>query len=717
MGENSHFTEGAEIKDIRLDLQVLGIPHDGDGGDDYDYDRRDATEQAREVVGGGGDDDDKENPVVGKMFKEIYQEKGLFGSIWHYVWGFVKRFWGSLLFVILISIGLTFLGIFVFDPLPAKAWVAFAIVLITLGFLVASVLRTSATMFLAVTAMLLAQIITPKDALGGFANEAVATVAVLFVVVEGIQQTSVLRPIYRVLLGKPKRLIIAQLRLILPVAASSAFLNNTPIVAMMIPVVQNWSRRAGFPVSKLLLPLSYSSILGGTVTLIGTSTNLVVVGLVQDAKIKGQNGELLHFPFFGISPMGIAYCAIGLTYILLATPFLLKDRGTTGIGAMIENPREYTVALQVEPKSSIVGDTVQEAGLRRLPGLFLMEITRSDGVVIPAVPPETRLQDNDILLFTGNVETVKDVYLIPGLKPATNQSLKMKVARHRRRLVELVVAPSSNLVGKTPKECDFRSQFDAAIIAVHRHGEHIKQRIGDIVLHGGDTLLVETGAYFIERFGRNYNFALVSEVSGSQPTREDRPHMILVAGLAIVMIALVTAGKTDFVTAGATVVIIMVLTGCMTVRQAVKAVDMEVILTIVASFGVAKGLEVTGGAEQLAKAIVDAFRRLGSIGLLFGIYISTAILTELITNNSAVSLMFPVVNAILKKETSLNPFAAFYCLMLAASASFSTPIGYQCNMMVHGPGGYKFTDWAKIGVPLQVILAIAGVLLAHLIYR
>lgn len=647
-------------------------------------------------------------------FSELIEQHGFSKALAHYVWRFFKSNWGILLFLAFMAVGLAMLGLFAFDPLPWKAWIAFAILILTLSLLITNALPTAASMLLGLTAMLIFDIIDPDEAIEGFANTGVMTVAILFIVAEGIQRTSVLLPIFRIVLGKPKHLWEAQIRIMLPVAFISAFLNNTPVVAMLIPVVQSWSRRAGFPISKLLMPLNNAAILGGTMTLLGTSTNLVVDGLaVKNKLLLDANGMAEGIPIFGITPIGSILLVAGLIYILFFSRFLLRDRGQTGVGAIIRNPREYTVALLVQEPSPIVGDTVQEAGLRQLQGLFLVEVTRSDGSLIPAVAPDTKIEAGDTLLFAGIVETVTELYHIPGLVPAAGQSQKMKIERHHRRLVELVISASSMLVGKTAKESRFRSRFSAAIIAVHRQGEHVKEKIADIKLRAGDTLLVETGAEFALRFGKDSNFALVSEVSGSQPPREDRLHMGIAAVIVCVMVGLATAKVLPLMSGAAAASFLLIATGCLSLPNAGRAVDLQVIITIAASFGISKGMEKSGAAKQLANFIVDIFEPIGELGLLFGIYVGTALLSAVITNNAAVTLMFPVINSILRSGSSppLRPktLRTLYTLMIGASSSFSTPIGYQTNLMVHGPGGYTFMDWVIFGVPLQLLLGGIGV--------
>ncbi len=684
--------------------------------------KRNETEQARlppprssvslEITRNVGDSADL---VPRRSFTEYRGEVGPARAALNVATDWLRRNWGILVFLLVIALCLCLLGIFSppFRGLKWQAWVAFAIVSITLALLVSNTYPTEVTMLLGLTAMLVFQIIPPSDALLGFSNTGVIAVAVLFIVAEGVQRTSVLLPVFRVVLGKPRFLWEAQIRLMLPVALISAFLNNTPVIAMMIPVVQSWSRRAGFPLSKLLMPLNNAAILGGTLTLLGTSTNLVVSGLAKESQMlvspTNKSGDI---EIFAITPIGAIMLAVGIMYMLIFSRFnwLLPTRGQTGVGAVIDNPRQYTVAILVQPRSSIVGETVADAGLRQLQGLFLVELTREDGEVIPAVAPDTRIRANDILLFAGVVETVTELYHIQGLVPAAGQSRKMKLERHRRRLVELVVSASSPLVSSTPKESKFRSRFNAAIIAVHRHGEHVQEKIADITLRAGDTLLVETSEDFVPRFGKDVNFALVSEVSGSQPPREDKLHMAIAVVVVVAMIALATAGVYHILTAAAVAAFIMIASACLTLRNAAQSVSLPVIITIAASFGVSEGMEKSGAAKALAQFIVSVFDKLGPIGLLFGIYVGTALLSAVITNNAAVTLMFPVIAEIVTAPGAIvGKRAALYTLMIAASSSFCTPIGYQTNLMVHGPGGYTFMDWVTFGLPMLLLLGAAGV--------
>jgi di/tricarboxylate transporter len=642
----------------RIDLRLLGLSGETPPPDESPQRRNFSSDRARNDVEEGSDSapmlgatdpgDSADFPVLDNgrdpravksppTFLELYRDPDV--SITSACFTVALRLLRSnfvfLLVILILAVVLTLLGVFVFDPLRWQAWAAFVTISIILGLLVVSAASIEVVMLIGTAVMLILKIVTPVEALNGFANEGVATVAVLFIVADGMQRTSLLLPIFRAMLGNPSKLWVAQIRLMIPVALISTFIYNTACVALLVPITQSWCRRSGFSLSKLLMPMHHAITLGGNVTLLGTATHFVVSGLVSQANILDADGKKVELPIFGITLPGLIMLPVGITYLLLTAPFLLSDTGAGAINDIMKNPREYTVPLLVKEKSPVVGKTVAAAGLRELQGLYLVEITRDDGTVIPAVPPDTKIEANDVLLFAGIVETVTELYHIPGIVPATEQSSKVTHERHHRRLVELVISPTSFLAGRTAKETKFRSRFDSAIIAVHRRGEHIKERIADIRLHGGDTLLVETGPRFIRHYGKDSNFALVSEVTGSQPPRTDALHRTIAALTAIAMIAVAVSRKYTLFTAATAACLILIGTGCISLRNAAHSINMPVMLAMAASFGISKAMDVSGAAEAVALAIIDAFKGLGVVGLLFGIYIGTAGASSFVNKNAA----------------------------------------------------------------------------------
>ncbi len=548
-------------------------------------------------------------------------------------------------------------------------------------------------------------ILSTADAAAGMSNEGMLTVAVMYVVVCGLTQTGAVGSIGASLLGRPKSILGAQLRLLLPVTTLSAFMNNTPLVAMFIPVVTDWAKKHRISPSKLMLPLSYAAILGGTCTLIGTSTNLVVSGLWQ-----ASGREPLHF--FEIAWLGIPCAIVGTVYLLGAARFLLPERKP--VLSLQEDPRSYTVEMLVDERGPLVGKTIEEAGLRNLPGLYLAEIERGDTTLV-AVSPHERLAAGDRLVLVGVVESVVDLQKIRGLKPATDQVVKLSEPRPNRLLVEAVVSNSSPLVGRTVKEGRFRSVYDAVVIAVAREGRRVKGKIGEIRLAAGDTLLLEAPPEFAERHRDSRDFFLVSPIPGSHPLRHERAAVALAILAGMVLLA--TFGEGVGITMLHAAVIaagLMLFARCCTGPQARRAVDWQVLIMIAASLAMGKALENTGAAATLAHYLIATAGGDPWWTLLF-VYGATMLLTELITNNAAAALVFPLAEAAAAElGADFKPFAL--TIMMAASASFSTPIGYQTNLMVMGPGGYRTTDYLRLGLPLNLLMWITTVTVVPMIF-
>jgi di/tricarboxylate transporter len=556
----------------------------------------------------------------------------------------------------------------------------------------------------AVTLLLTLGILSPAEALGGMANEGLATVGVLFVVAAGLRETGGLGLLTERLLGRPGSVVGAQARLMVPIAVASAFLNNTPIVAMMIPVVTDWAKRCRISVSKLLIPLSYATILGGTCTMIGTSTNLVVYGLLVRQQPDARLG------LFDVAWVGVPCAIAGLAYILLAGRWLLPERKP--IASLFADPREYTVEMLVTADSPLAGRTIEEGGLRHLPGVYLMEIER-DGEVLAAVGSSQRLHANDRLVFAGVVESVVDLQKIRGLIPATDQVFKLNGARNQRRLVEAVVSDTCPLVGRTIRDGRFRSVYDAAVIAVARNGLRLRQRIGDIVLRAGDTLLLEAHASFAAQHRNARDFFLVSAVRGSAPPRHDRaPLALLILGAMIVAAG---TGALSMLNAGMLAAGLMVLTGCLSVSAARQAVDWPVLLVIAAAFAMSRALESTGAAAWLATSMLSVAGTDPWLALAV-LYALTMLLNAFMTNNAAAALMFPIAFAT-ARALGVSPMPFVLALIMAGSNDFATPIGYQTNLMVYGPGGYRFSDYVRFGGPLNLIVMATALLLIPLIWK
>lgn len=582
------------------------------------------------------------------------------------------------------------------------AWITLLVLASLLGAL--SFTRVAADMVFAaaLTVLLVTGVISAPEALEGFANPGVLTVGILYVVVAGLRDTGGIQWISQRLLGRPGTLVGAQVRVMAPVTVLSAFLNNTPVVAMMIPAIRDWSAKLSFAPSKLMIPLSYAAIFGGTCTLIGTSTNLVVNGLLIGSGRRGLG-------MFELAWIGVPTAIVGTAFVLGLSRYLLPNRSSAM--SALDDPKEYSVEMLVEKGGPVAGRSIEDAGLRHLGQLYLVEIDR-DGMVLPAVSPQEVLQGGDRLVFVGVIDSVVELQRIPGLQPATDQVFKLEGERTRRILIEAVVSDTFPNLGRSIREGRFRNRYGAAVIAVARNGQRLKQKIGDIRLQPGDTLLMEAQPDFYERQRNSRDFYLVSRIEDSHPLRFDRTLLsiaILAAMVASVAVGLLSMLEASLVAAGA-----MILTRCTRAGVARASIDWPVLIVIASAFGIGNALDASGLADAAAGGLASLGGASPAWNLVF-LYGATALFSAIVTNNAAAALMFPVAVGMARDlGVDLMPFAI--AIAMAASASFATPIGYQTNLMVYGPGGYRFHDYLRIGLPLTVVTGLLAVVLIPLVW-
>ncbi len=597
--------------------------------------------------------------------------------------------------------------------MSGQAWFCVAIIVLMMFALMRRLAGPDVILMGGATVLLSFRVIEPAQLLASFANEGLVTIGVLFAVAAGLSETGGMTVLTQRFLGRPKSVLSAQLRMMPPVSVCSAFMNNTPVVAMFMPVIEDWSKKIGLSASKLYLPLSYAAILGGTCTLIGTSTNLIVNGLYHEG-----GGTALGM--FTIARIGLPALVLGSAYIWLMSPRLLADRKGR-IDRDIAETRNYTVEMIVEEDGPIDGKTIEKAGLRHLPGLYLMEVER-DGERIVAVAPEQVLRGGDRLIFVGVIESVKDLQRIRGLLPATDQVFKLNDPRTNRILVEAVVSDNCPLRGRSIRSGNFRTVYDAVVIAVHRNGHRIRTKIGDIILRPGDTLLLETHQGFVEQQRNRRDFFLTSKVEDSQPLRHNRAWISVF--ILVTMVVLATSGVMSLLNAALLAVAFMVGSRCVSATQARRSINWQVLIAIGAALGVGKGLEVSGAAESIANGLITALKAFGPIGILFAVYLITMIFAETMTHTAAVVLMYPIAQAAAAQLTtvsngetvtaSLMPFVI--CIMMAGSSTFATPIGYQTNLMVYGAGGYYFSDYVKFGLPLNLLVMAVTIALTPIVF-
>jgi di/tricarboxylate transporter len=627
--------------------------------------------------------------------------------------------------------------------MSADAWIALAVPLVVFAVLQWRRDAPADLLFVGgLVAVTLTGVITPSQALAGFANPAVVTIGSLYIVAAGLRTTGVLDWIGNLLLGSARTATSALARLAVSVLGLSAFINNTPVVAMFVPVALDWCRRRGVSPSRMLVPISYLAILGGTCTLIGTSTNIIVNGLMReqraiearrpaaDALAPQVADGLRDMTMFEIGRVGLPCALVGALYLLVVGRRLLPDR-TELIERLDEQRREYLVETVVQPQCRLIGKTVEQAGLRHLRGLFLVEIDRGEEVITPVAPSDV-IHEGDRLVFTGVVSTIVDLEKIPGLVPAGDLAYEIHPQQRQQRfLAEAVVSRSSPLVGRTVRAANFRRLYNAAVVAVHRNGARLPTKIGDIVLQPGDTLLLQTRPEFAAAFRNSRDFYLVAPVEGYQPQRRHRAW--LAVGLMALLIVWFTAspwlgqlrlpetlaswlgwdrlpeGLASPAVAAMAVAGLMVVLRCLPTSEARSVIDLQVLVTIAAALGLGRALTESGAARTMAELAVAAIGDHPYVLLLL-IYVLSVVFTELITNNAVAAMLFPLGVAV-AAAGGFSPRPLVMAVAIAASLSFVTPFGYQTNLMVMGPGGYVPRDYLKVGWPLTLLVGATALFL------
>jgi di/tricarboxylate transporter len=618
------------------------------------------------------------------------------------------------------------------------------------GALVMDLLSADAVMLAGLVVVVLGGVIELERALKGFANSTLLALGTLYVVAAGLRATGALDVASSYVLGEensPRRLL---LRMCPSVTLYSAFLNNTPVVAMGIPAIRGWCKRHGVSPSVLLMPLSFAAILGGICTLIGTSTNLVVHGLLQSHGMEG-------FGFFELAWVGAPCAIIGLAYMIFVAPALTPERAD--IRTEEEEERADLIEVELAPDSPLVGQTVQDADLELMPGLTLVRIERGADRIAPVKGTEP-LRAGDRLLFTtsemgkdagphveatdlespysdgsggiGEAERVEQVperslglTAFPGLRLAYTDVEQAE----DRELHQVVVREGSSLIGERLGDLPFRERFGAVPTGVRRAGERLDMPLRNVRIQPGDVLLLDTMKGFRGAHEESEEFVVTSEAGGEvEKTEEEareqreamRPHtggwqLRLAVAVIVGIVGVVGAGLMHIAVAGSLGAFVLVAAGILSPGQAREAVDWNVLIVIGAALGLGQAMEASGAAQMLGQAIVDATAPLGPYGLLGGLILATALLTNIVTNNGAVALMFPIALSVAESQ-GLTPRALMVSITLAASMAFITPIGYQTNLMVYGPGNYRFLDFARVGGLLQVLLWIVLLVGAPLVW-
>ena len=605
------------------------------------------------------------------------------------------------------------------SSLGPDAWVTVAVVVGLVGALMADVGRPDLVLLSGLSGLLVSGVVSPQQAFSGFSNAAVLTVGALYVVAGGVQRTDALSVLDRVLFADAARLGPLLARFMVPTAFLSGLINNTPIVAMLTPRLQAWAHAQDVPASKLMIPLSYAAITGGMTTLIGTSTNLIVAGLME-----AEGYEPLHL--FDVTWIGVPAAIVVVAYFVLGGHRLLPNRGASAPAAereLGENMFEVEVAAQ----APIVASTVAEAGLRDLGDAYLAHIRRGDQVL--QARPQLGLEAGDVLAFNGSLAARERLLERPGLQRALPRpnDLHDDPARYETLpLYEAVIAESSNLVGTTLGEANFREQYQGVVLGIQRQDEPVTSPVGTTELQAGDLLIVEAPDDFEERWssGSREEFYLVAPRDGrarredasddeGETDRSERAPIAL--GLTGAMVLAAATGLAPIVTAAFLAALSMIGTGCIRPAEAQRALNVQVLVVIAAALGIGKALQTTGLAKAVAQSVLAFTEPLGPVAVLVALYLMTNLLTEMITNNAAAVLMLPISMAA-ASSLGAPPVAFGLIVAVAASASFLTPIGYQTNLMVMSPGGYRFSDYARVGWPVTLLVMTTSVTIITLVW-
>ena len=566
-------------------------------------------------------------------------------------------------------------------------------------------LKPSLAFFIGILVLLLADVITPNEALRGFANEQLAVIVLLLMLSTIFKKSAAIQGFFAYFLkpsDSPRKFLF---KMMTSVGLSSAFFNNTPLVAMLMPYVHSWSKKNGSSPSKFLIPLSFASILGGCITVIGTSTILIASGM---AKSLGQE----PLSFFSVTIVGLPMFMVGVLFIGFVGYKLLpskKDVLSKDVDA--QNERQFFFETELKKGSKIIGQTICDAGLRNLEGLFLVELERGGKTLRPVSSNET-LEENDSLFFAGDAQSIQEFHKeYQGLALPVASGIDDKL----ESLAEIVVSHRSTLSGREVRDTNFRNKFDAAILAIHRNGERVWGQLGRVKLKEGDVLLVMKGQDFETRIENSSDFYVISKQEVKREVNFKKVITIFLGMIGAIVLTLVW--HVALIKSLLLLLALSVVMGIADSKDLKSAIDYNLILIIGLGLALGQAMSNSGADELVAGFLNGMAQNFGPVGALVLVFIVTSVLSAVITPSPTIALILPIAikMATLYGISDATPF--IICVALSAAANFITPIGYQTNLMVYGPGGYEFKDFFKVGFPLTIIYLVVCISILTFTYN
>ncbi len=586
-------------------------------------------------------------------------------------------------------------------------WIISAILVVTLYLLISEVISVDLTAIGIIVLLVVTGLLSPKEAVSGFANPALITVAAMFVVSKGLIRTGGIEFLGRKITNVAKTNVNAALALILfSVAVSSAFINNTPVVILFIPVVMTMCCELGLSPSKFLIPLSYASILAGTCTLIGTSTNIIISDLSNEYGFGSLS-------MFEISIIGVPIALIGIVFMLIAAPRLLPDLANPVCRIKDSEHRQYLAEIQLKAKSRFLGIHPGEVK-KHYPDLEVLELVSNRTIYHPGRDAKL-VCEGDTLLIKASLNSLITILQEDGVElPSSEKDLVLGAQKDAPIVVEMLVAPGSSERGYKVSQTGLARNPDINIIAVKRTTRHIDERqIEEIRLRTGDTLLIWCQGSTLESLRSDNDYLIIEDVYEELVHKRKAWWAII---NFIGMIGTASLGIADIMTCALTAAFLMVVTGCLQMRDAYRSIQWDVLLLIAGTIALGLGMQKTGASELYAKSFLSLLHGFSPTIILGGMILITSISTQILSNNATAVLLLPIaISTAVSIGVDPKPFIIGVCI--GASACFATPMGYQTNLMVFVPGGYSFKDYMRLGVPLNIFVVLAGSLLIPMIWK